>query len=59
MANSPSDRLKALDLAVGQLEKTYGKGTIMRLGDNPIVQIDSISTGSITVDTCLGVGGIP
>jgi recombination protein RecA len=59
MANSPSDRLKALDLAVCQLEKTYGKGTIMRLGDNPIVQIDCISTGSITVDTCLGVGGIP
>lgn len=36
MANAPSDRLKALDLAVGQLEKQYGKGTIMRLGDNPI-----------------------
>ncbi len=59
MANAPSDRLKALDLAVGQLEKQYGKGTIMRLGDNPIVAIDSISTGSITIDTCLGVGGIP
>jgi len=48
-----------LDLAVGQLEKQYGKGTIMRLGDNPIVAIDSISTGSIAVDACLGIGGVP
>ena len=48
-----------MDLAVGQLEKQYGKGTIMRLGDNPIVAIDSISTGSIAVDACLGIGGVP
>jgi recombination protein RecA len=59
MSSNPSDRLKALDLAVGQLEKQYGKGTIMRLGDNPIVAIDSISTGSIAVDACLGIGGVP
>jgi recombination protein RecA len=59
MATNSPDRLKALDLAVGQLEKQYGKGTIMRLGDNPIVAIDSISTGSIAVDACLGVGGVP
>jgi len=59
MSSSTPDRLKALDLAVGQLEKQYGKGTIMRLGDNPIVAIDSISTGSIAVDACLGIGGVP
>jgi recombination protein RecA len=59
MSSHTPDRLKALDLAVGQLEKQYGKGTIMRLGDNPIVAIDSISTGSIAVDACLGVGGVP
>lgn len=59
MSSATPDRLKALDLAVGQLEKQYGKGTIMRLGDNPIVAIDSISTGSIAVDACLGVGGVP
>lgn len=57
MANT--DRLKALELAVGQIEKTHGKGTIMRLGDNPIVNIPCISTGSIMIDAALGVGGIP
>ncbi len=57
MANS--DRLKALDLAVGQIEKTHGKGTIMRLGDSPIVNIPSISTGSMMIDAALGIGGVP
>lgn len=57
MANS--DRLKALDLAVGQIEKTHGKGTIMRLGDSPIVNIPSISTGSMMIDSALGIGGVP
>jgi len=54
-----SDRLKALELAVGQIEKTHGKGTIMRLGDSPIVNIPCISTGSILIDSALGVGGLP
>jgi recombination protein RecA len=53
------ERLKALDLAVGQIEKAHGKGSIMRLGDNPVQQIDVISTGSMAIDHCLGVGGIP
>ena len=57
--NGNPDRLKALDLAVGQIEKAYGKGSIMRLGDNPVQQIDVISTGSMAIDHCLGVGGIP
>ncbi len=57
--NGNSDRLKALDLAVGQIEKAHGKGSIMRLGDNPVQQIDVISTGSMAIDHCLGVGGIP
>lgn len=57
MANS--DRLKALDLAVGQIEKQHGKGTIMRLGDNPIVNIPVISSGSLLIDSALGVGGFP
>lgn len=56
---SNNERLKALELAVEQLEKQHGKGTIMRLGDNAVVNIDTISTGSILIDHALGVGGIP
>ncbi|MDI6402552.1 recombinase RecA [Balneolaceae bacterium ANBcel3] len=54
-----NERLKAIDLAVGQIEKNYGKGTIMRLGDQPISNIPSISTGSLSIDHVLGVGGVP
>ena len=50
---------KALDLAMKQIEKTYGKGSIMRLGDAPIAAIECIPTGSLTLDAALGVGGIP
>lgn len=62
MASSNSknnDRLKSLDIAVGQIEKQYGKGTIMRLGDGPANPVPSISTGSIMVNYALGVNGIP
>ena len=57
MAND--DRMKALDIAVGQIEKQHGKGTIMKLGSEAIQDIDVISTGSIMVDFALGVQGIP
>lgn len=53
------DRMKALDIAVGQIEKQHGSGTIMRLGDGPANEVPSISTGSIMVNYALGVGGIP
>lgn len=53
------DREKALDLAIGQIEKQHGKGTIMRLGDEAVNNVDSISTGSIMIDYALGVGGVP
>ncbi len=56
---SDNERRKAIDLAVGQIEKQHGKGTIMRLGDQPIENIPYISTGSMMVDHVLGVGGIP
>lgn len=60
MASKTEDsRLKSLDSAMGQIEKQYGKGTIMRLGDNPYNEVDAISTGSIMVDYALGVNGIP
>ncbi len=58
MADS-KERLKALDIAVGQIEKTHGKGTIMKLGDDAAQDVDVISTGSIMVDYALGVQGVP
>lgn len=59
MAIENTDRIKALDIAMGQIEKQYGKGTIMKLGDAPRQNIEVISTGSIMIDHALGVGGIP
>ena len=60
MSKERDEKLKALQLTVDRLEKTYGKGSVMRLGDKPIVdEIDKISTGSISLDIALGVGGFP
>ncbi|MBO21945.1 MAG: recombinase RecA, partial [Rhodospirillaceae bacterium] len=53
------DRNKALDAALSQIEKAYGKGSIMRLGDDNAVEIASISTGSLGLDIALGIGGLP
>jgi len=53
------EKLKALQLTLDKLEKTYGKGTIMKLGDSVIEPIEVISTGSIGLDIALGVGGLP
>jgi recombination protein RecA len=50
---------KTLDLAISQIEKQFGQGSIMRLGEDSIVKIESISTGSISLDAALGIGGIP
>ena len=54
-----ADKLKALQLTMDKLDKTYGKGTVMKLGDAPIEEIDVIPTGSLTLDLALGVGGFP
>ena len=54
-----SDKLKALQLTLEKLDKTYGKGTVMKLSDEKIVDVPAISTGSIGLDIALGVGGIP
>jgi len=60
MANEVNkEKVKALQLTLDKLEKTYGKGTIMRLGDNAIEAVDVISTGSIGLDAALGIGGLP
>ena len=50
---------KTLDLAISQIEKQFGKGAIMRLGDNQAMDIEAISTGSLTIDIALGIGGLP
>jgi recombination protein RecA len=54
-----SNRSKALSAALGQIEKQFGKGAIMRLGDNQAMDIEAISTGSLTIDIALGIGGLP
>ncbi|MDR0839130.1 MAG: recombinase RecA [Oscillospiraceae bacterium] len=53
------DRKKALDTALAQIEKSYGKGSIMRLGENLNISVDAISTGSLTLNLALGIGGVP
>lgn len=53
------EKLKALQLTIDKLDKTYGKGSIMKLGDEPIEKMDAISTGSISLDVALGIGGFP
>jgi recombination protein RecA len=52
-------KMKSLQIAIDQIEKNHGKGSIMKLGDGVIAKIDAISTGSISLDAALGVGGIP
>jgi recombination protein RecA len=63
MANTPDDirkeKMKAVQLAMGKIEKDYGKGSIMMLGASPIEDIPVISSGSIGLDVALGVGGYP
>ena len=53
------DRDKALDMAVGQIEKNFGKGSIMKMGEKGTMKVEAISTGSLAVDLALGVGGLP
>ncbi len=53
------DKMKALAAALGQIEKQFGKGSVMRLGDHEVVDIQSVSTGSLGLDIALGIGGLP
>ncbi len=57
--NSAQDKSKALDLALAQIDKQFGKGSVMRLGEKPKQNVKTISTGSIALDVALGVGGLP
>ena len=54
-----SDRKKALETAIAKIEKDYGKGTIMRLGDDISINVEALSTGSLSLDLALGIGGLP
>lgn len=57
--NPTNDRAKNLELALSQIEKNFGKGAIMRMGDTDIQKVEAISTGCLTLDVALGIGGIP
>lgn len=57
--SADKEKLKALQLTLDKLEKSYGKGSVMKLGDAAVERIDSISTGSLGLDIALGIGGVP
>ncbi|ABS33978.1 MULTISPECIES: recombinase RecA [Clostridium] len=60
MANKVNpEKLKAIEAAMGQIEKQFGKGSIMKLGEDSILNVESISTGSLDLDIALGIGGVP
>ena len=59
MADPKFDRVKAVDTALSQIERQFGKGAIMRLGQREVLAIGAISTGSIAVDYAIGIGGVP
>ena len=58
-ATPASDKKRALETAMAQIERTYGKGSIMRLGENAGIVVDAIPTGSLSLDIALGIGGVP
>ena len=60
LKENPEDKLKALEMAIGQIEKSFGKGSVMKLGQNEsVVDIEAISSGSLSLDIALGIGGFP
>ncbi len=58
-AGPASDKKKALDTAIAQIERDFGKGSIMRLGENAHIMVEAIPTGSLSLDVALGIGGVP
>tara|TARA_B100000405_G_C16691505_1_gene412995 strand:- start:504 stop:1568 length:1065 start_codon:yes stop_codon:yes gene_type:complete len=60
LKENSEDKLKALEMAIGQIEKSFGKGSVMKLGQNEsVVDIEAISSGSLSLDIALGIGGFP
>jgi len=57
--SNKADKLKALETAIGQIERQFGKGAVMRMGESPQIRVNTIPTGSIALDAALGVGGVP
>ena len=59
MSSDKDAKLKALKLTMDKLDKTYGKGAVMRMGDNAVEEVEVIPTGSLGLDVALGIGGFP
>ena len=59
MSEANSERKKALEMAMGQIEKQFGKGSVMKLGDFKAMEVEAISTGALSLDIALGIGGVP
>lgn len=59
MANIDINKLKAIENAMGQIEKQFGKGSVMKLGEDSVLNVDAISTGCLDLDIALGIGGVP
>ncbi|HLW39536.1 MAG TPA: ATPase domain-containing protein, partial [Brumimicrobium sp.] len=59
MSSEKDAKLKALKLTLDKLDKTYGKGAVMKMGDKAVQEVEAISTGSLGLDVALGVGGLP
>jgi recombination protein RecA len=59
MMNGSNDRDKALDMALAQIDKQFGKGSIMRMGEKGTMAIETVQTGALSLDLALGVGGLP
>ena len=59
MGNENTEKMKALEAALGQIEKQFGKGSVMKLGDFTAMNVEAISTGALSLDIALGIGGIP
>ena len=59
MSESNNERKKALEMAMGQIEKQFGKGSVMKLGDFKAMEVEAISTGALSLDIALGIGGVP
>ena len=55
----PEEKGKALQLAIDKIEKDFGKGSIMKLGERSLVSVEAIPTGALSVDVALGIGGVP
>merc|ERR1712078_935604 len=53
------DKIKSLESTISQIERNYGKGSVMRLGEREVIDIDTISSGSLSLDVALGIGGLP